>query len=127
MEGVWSSAPTDTVTNRVLTTLPIVSEVQLHLVDVTPAPVFARFERTHDGVVGLVEVFRSVLVLGRIATTYVAATEAQPQMDPRIAHLEAFLAAVGVRGDFAYLVGVSASRHGVAPDGVVPDGSGSRI
>jgi hypothetical protein len=77
--------------------------------------------------VGLVEVFGGVFVLGRIATAYVTATEAQPQVDPGIAHLEAFFAAVGVRRDFVYLVGMSTSRHGVAPDGAAPDGSGSRI
>src|ERR1022692_1938808 len=115
MVGVWSSAPSDKLANRVLVKLPIVSEVQLHLVDVTPAPVFARLERAHDGMVGLVEVFGGVFVLGRIAATHVSATEAQPQVNPSVAHLEAFFAAVCVRRDFVYLVGMSASRHDVAP------------
>ena len=38
-------------------------EVELQFIDVTPTPVLARLERTHDGVLGRVEVLGRVLVL----------------------------------------------------------------
>jgi hypothetical protein len=54
----------------------IVSEVQLYLVNVAPAPIFSRLERAHDGVFGFMEVLGGVLVFGRIATAHVTANEA---------------------------------------------------
>jgi hypothetical protein len=62
-------------------------------VDVAPAPVLTRFERLHDGVLGLVKVLGRVLVLGRITAADVATDQALPQMDPGVSHLQAFLAA----------------------------------
>ena len=56
------------------------------LVDVTPSPVFARLKRTHDGMLGLSEVFRGVFVLRGVAAADVAAGRAEAQMNPRIAH-----------------------------------------
>jgi len=44
-----------------------------------------------------VKVFGGVLVLGGIATTDMTATQALPQMDPGIAHFQAFLAALATR------------------------------
>jgi hypothetical protein len=38
------------------------------------------------------KVFGGVLVLGRITTTHMPARQTQPQMNPRIAHLDAFFA-----------------------------------
>jgi hypothetical protein len=43
---------------------------------------------------GLEEVLGGVLVLGGITAAHVSAGEALPQMDPGIAHLQAFLAAL---------------------------------
>jgi len=45
------------------------------------------------------EVFGGVFVLGRIAAAHVAANQAFPQMDPGIAHLQAFLAALAAGFD----------------------------
>src|SRR5690242_18649358 len=45
------------------------------------------------------EVFGGVFVLGRITAAHVAANQAFPQMDPGIAHLEAFLAALAAGFD----------------------------
>src|SRR5580700_10672812 len=95
--GARSNAPSNRAANGVLITLLIVSEVQLYLVDETPAPVLSRLKRAHDGVIGLVEVLGGVFVPGRIATAHVTANEAQPQVDPAIAHLEAFFATVRMR------------------------------
>jgi hypothetical protein len=49
-------------------------EIKLYLVDIAPAPVFARLVRLHDGMFDRVKVFGRVLVLRGIATTDMAAT-----------------------------------------------------
>jgi hypothetical protein len=69
-----------------------------YIVDVTPAPIFARFERSHDGVFCFFEVLGGVLVFGGIAAADVAADLAEAKMNPRIARLQALLAAICVRG-----------------------------
>ena len=61
-------------------------EIELDLVDVTPAPGFARFERTHDGMFRAMEVFGGVFVFGGIAAADMSAFEAETEMDPGIAH-----------------------------------------
>jgi hypothetical protein len=63
-------------------------------------------------VLGGVKVFGGVLVLGRIAATDVAATQAQAQVDPSIAHLQALFAAVGVGFYLVNLIQVGATIHG---------------
>lgn len=75
-------------------------------VDVAPHPIFARLLRTDHGMFCGVKMFRGVFVLRRIAAAYVAASQAQAQMDPTVAHLEAFFAAFGLRFDFANLIEV---------------------
>jgi hypothetical protein len=52
----------------------------------------------------LMEMLGGMLVPQRIAAAYVAARAAKAQVDPGIAHFEALLAALGVRGDIAELV-----------------------
>src|SRR5271154_6189100 len=74
---------------------------QKHFVHIAPAPVLARLEGLDDRVLGLMEVLGGMLVLGRVAAADVAADEALPQVDPGIAHLEAFLAAFAARFDLA--------------------------
>src|SRR5262249_48532228 len=68
---------------------------QLHpdLVDEAPTPVFTGFERAHDRVLRRVKVLGRVLVLGIVAAADVAAGPAKAQMNPGIAHGEAFLTA----------------------------------
>jgi hypothetical protein len=59
--------------------------------------------------------FGSVFVLGRIAAADVPADQAQPQMDPRIAHLQAFLAAIAAGLDvsnFTEMLAACSCRHG---------------
>jgi len=48
------------------------------LVHVAPHPALARFDRLHDGVLGLLKVPRGVLVLRRVAAADVAARLAHP-------------------------------------------------
>jgi hypothetical protein len=63
-------------------------------------------------VFGGVKVFRRMLVLGRIAAADVAAIQAEAQMDPSIARLQALFAAVGVGFYFVNLIQVGATIHG---------------
>src|SRR5687767_2483670 len=61
---------------------------------VAPGPVFIFFERRHYRVIGLVKVLRRVLIAGRIAAAHVAALKAQPQVNPLVIVLYAFLTAI---------------------------------
>ena len=90
-------------------------EFELHLIYITPAPIFARLERFDDRVIRFVEVFCRVLVLRGVAATHVTTRHTEPQMNPRITHLQTFLASAGVRFDVLNLVDVLAYRHILAP------------
>jgi hypothetical protein len=57
---------------------------------VTPLPALTRLDRAHDRMLGLMEVFGCVLVLGGVAAADVPATEAHPEMNPGVAHFQAF-------------------------------------
>jgi len=73
---------------------------------------FAGFDGAHDGVLGLVEVFGSVLVFGGVAAADVSAEEAHAEMDPAVSGLEALFAAFGVWVDVLDLFEVSTlCRH----------------
>jgi hypothetical protein len=78
------------------------------LVDVAPEPIFARFDGLDDGVLRRAEMLGGVLVLGTIAASDVAAEATEAQVNPRVSHLQAFLAAICFGFDIANLVGVSA-------------------
>src|SRR5713226_606811 len=82
------------------------------LVDVAPDPVFAGLVRPDQRVLGSVEVLRGMPVLRLVAAADMAAAQAQSQVDPGVAGLQALLAAIGVRGDVSDLVQVRAlDRH----------------
>src|SRR6266540_2152505 len=83
-----------------------------HLVDVAPAPVLTRLEGLDQRIVRVAVVLRRVLV-GRVVTAaYVAAAQAQSQVDPLTADLQALLAALWrVRADVVHLVQVRARRR----------------
>jgi hypothetical protein len=70
-------------------------------VHIAPTPVLPWLKGLHDRMLGLMEVFGSVLVLGRVAATNVAADQTFPQVDPGIAHLQTFLASFAARFDLA--------------------------
>jgi hypothetical protein len=80
-----------------------------HVVHVAPAPVLPRLEGLDYRVPGGVEVFGSVLIWRCVATAYVPAGETLSQMNPRSAHPQALLAALGGRRyGFSYLIRVFA-------------------
>ena len=80
-----------------------------HVVHVAPAPVLPRLERLDYRVPACVEVLGSVLIWRCVATAYVPAGETLSQMNPRSAHPQALLAALGGRRyGFSYLIRVFA-------------------
>src|SRR6267378_8178252 len=74
----------------------ILQGIELDLIDVAPAPVLTRLGRLHDGVAARVEVFRRVLVLGRVATADVAAGQTEPEMHPPVPGRQTLFAALRV-------------------------------
>jgi hypothetical protein len=88
--------------------------LQIQLVHVTPAPVFARFKRLDNRVLCAMEVFAGVAVPGRIAATHVAADQTLAQVNPSVAGFEAILA-TGAAGrdfaDFGYVLTAVVVRH----------------
>jgi hypothetical protein len=83
------------------------SELLEHdLVDVAPAPIFARLEGLDNRVVGRVEMLCSVFVFRRIAAADVPADEALAQVHPGVANPQAILTAVCARRNISYLVKV---------------------
>jgi hypothetical protein len=77
-----------------------------NLVDVAPAPVFARLEGLNDRVIRCVKMLRRMLVFGRIAAADVPANEAYAQMHPGIAGLQAILTSVRAGGNVSNLIEV---------------------
>ena len=68
-------------------------------IHVAPHPVLARLKRFHDGVMHLVKMLCGVLVFRAVTAADVAAGEAQAQVNPVIAHLQALLAALAAGVD----------------------------
>ena len=57
---------------------------------------------------GGMEMFRGVLVLGGVAAAHVAAFAAETQVNPAVAHLQAFFAALGMRMNIPNVAAVRA-------------------
>jgi hypothetical protein len=91
--------------------------LQVDFVYVAPAPVLAGLEGLDDGVMGVLEVFVGVAVLGRIAAADVAADEALAQVNPSVSDFEAILAALAAGSDvanFGYVFTTVGARHGIS-------------
>jgi hypothetical protein len=76
-----------------------VGQIEIDLVDITPAPAFGRVITLDDRVAGRVEMLGRVAIGGIVATPDVAAGATDAQMDPPGPGLEAFLAPIGARRD----------------------------
>src|ERR1700730_4980137 len=74
-----------------------VRQIEQHFIDITPAPAFRRIITLDDRVSGGVEMFGCVLFGRIVAAADVAATAADPQMQPLAAALQALLAAERAR------------------------------
>src|SRR5260370_12907207 len=78
--------------------------VQLHLIDVTPAPALPRLDRPHNRVLDLMEMLRRMLVRRRVAAPHMPALHTHPQMHPGAADLQTILTALRRRLHLADLV-----------------------
>jgi hypothetical protein len=97
-----------------------VAQVEHHFVDVAPSPALRRIVAFDDRVPGLVEVFRRVTVGRIIATTDMAASAADAQVNPLAAGFQALLASAGAGSDILDGVQVHAvDGHGDWPLGGV--------
>ena len=83
---------------------------QLNFVDVAPGPSFAGLEGCHDGVARVLEVVRGVAAGRTIAAADVATAQAEPQMDPGGAELQALFTAWSAGGDGGETVHVMAAH-----------------
>jgi hypothetical protein len=63
-----------------------------HIIHITPHPVFAWLKRLDDRVSSRMEMFRRVFVFGIITAAHMPTGHAQAQVNPLIAHRQAFLA-----------------------------------
>jgi hypothetical protein len=77
-------------------------------VGIAPHPVFAWLEGADDRVFLVAVVSGGVFVLGRVAATHVAASEAEAQVDPGVSHFKTFFAASAAGFDFVNLIEVRA-------------------
>jgi hypothetical protein len=94
-------------------TRPLESDIKFYFVDVAPFPVFTRLKRLDNRMLRCMIMFGGVLIFGAVAAADVTTTEAQAQVYPTIAHLEAFFATGAVRFYVSDLFGVLASLgHG---------------
>jgi hypothetical protein len=82
--------------------------LHLDFVDITPPPGFTGLDGTHDGVMRRVEMLCSVAIFRRIAAGHISAKKTHPQMDPSIAQLDAFFAALAIWFDVVNLIEMSA-------------------
>lgn len=69
-----------------------VRKIEHYLVDVTPAPPIRGIEGFDDRVFGRVKMFCSVSIWRLIATTDMAATATDPQVQPGVAPFQTFFA-----------------------------------
>ncbi len=83
-----------------LTPLAAGGELKLHLylINVTPPPRFTRLYGTHDGVLRGGKMPLCMVVLRFVATTYISADQALPEMYSWLARAAALLATPGVAG-----------------------------
>jgi hypothetical protein len=73
--------------------LDLGGQVNLSLIDETPRPALVRLPGGHHGMMTMVKMLRGVAARRAIATTYVPAGQAQTQMHPARARLQALLTA----------------------------------
>src|SRR5690606_4627727 len=107
-------SPESSARSRVYTSTRLcIRALQKRLVDETPTPALARFDRGDDRMCRRVEVLPCVTVLGAVATAHVAARAAKAQVHPRVADREAFFTAVRIRSiRFDRIEMCATSAHG---------------
>ena len=73
------------------------SQREHHFIDIAPAPLFVRLDRTHDRMSSCVKVLCRMFIPGIIAARYMSAYQTHAQMHPGIAHIDTFLTDVSCR------------------------------
>lgn len=94
---------------------PVSRKVQFELVDVTPAPTLSGFDRSHDWMLGRMEVLGRVSIFRRITATNVPAAQAQAKVHPPVAHLQTLFTTSGMRFDGLHLIEMSTLGHCNSP------------
>jgi hypothetical protein len=79
------------------------------LIRVAPNPALAGFDGAHQRMTGLLEVLGGMLILRRVATSDMTAAQAQSQMHPAVADLDAVFANVFVRASDLDLIQMAAA------------------
>jgi hypothetical protein len=97
--------------NDVKNDSPQSGKVQFEFVNVTPAPILPRLDRSHDRMLGRMEVLGSVFIFRRITTTNVPAAQTQAKVHPPVAHLQTLFTTPGMRFDVLDLVEMSTLAH----------------
>ena len=90
---------------------PVSGKVQFELVDVTPAPILSRLDRSHYRMLGRMEVLGSVFIFRRIATTDVPTAQAEAKVHPPVAHLQTLFTTSRMRFDVLDLIEMSTLAH----------------
>ena len=90
-------------------------EIKLHLIYVAPAPGFAGFDGTHNGMFSGVKMLGGMFILGRIAAADLAANHAEPQVDPVVANFQTLFTPARVRFYILNLIHVCAFWHFAPP------------
>jgi len=90
---------------------PVSGKVQFELVDVTPAPILSRLDRSHYRMLGRMEVLGSVFIFRRIATTNVPAAQTQAKVHPPVAHLQTLFTTLGMGFNVLDLIEMRTLAH----------------
>src|SRR6185437_6599317 len=91
----WISSFASSVSRNLSSLTPSTGNIFVrnhHSIHIAPTPVFVWLERLNNRVSRFFEVLRGMFVLGRVATSDVAAAQALSQVNPRLSHCQAFLA-----------------------------------
>jgi hypothetical protein len=80
----------------------------LDFVHITPHPAFPRLDGANQRVLRFVEMLGRMLVLGRVATANVSATEAKTKVNPRVARLGTVLTHMFIGFSYLDLIKVGA-------------------
>ena len=87
-------------------------EIEFHLIDIAPAPSLSGLEGLHDGMLGVMEMFRRMFIFRRVAAAHMSALQTKTQVNPCVANFQALFAAIGSARCYGpNLIQMSASRH----------------
>jgi hypothetical protein len=87
-----------------------------HLLHIATDPFLSRLNRAHHGMMDVLKMLGGMFILGRIAASHFAAHHAHAQVNPVVAHLDAFFAYVHLGGrNFNLIQMLAFPRHVSSP------------